>query len=97
MTALSDAFPEPLTTALGMATMALCTRWFGDADPAVTLTMPGMCLALRVFVIAVTFAESAAVSCPPSVRENTTMAAALVTFPVCGNALSCRSIARIDS
>ena len=56
-----------------------------------------MCLASRVFVIAVTCAESAAVSCPPSARENTMMAAALVTFPVCGNAWSCRSIARIDS
>ena len=44
-----------------------------------------------------TFAESAAVSCPPSERENTMIAAALVTWPVCGNAWSCRFCARIDS
>ena len=34
-----------------MATIALRTRWFGDSGPAVMLTMPGMCLASRVFVI----------------------------------------------
>jgi hypothetical protein len=80
-----------------MATIAVCTRWFGDAGPTVTLTMLRMCLALRSFAIAVTFAESAPVSFPPSARENTMMAAALVTWPLCGNALSCRFIARIDS
>ena len=61
------------------------------------LTMPAMCLASRSFVIVATFASSAAVSCPPSARENTMMAAALVTFPVCGNAWSWRSMARMDS
>ena len=30
-------------------------------------------------------------------QKNTMMAAAPVTLPVCGNALSCRSIARMDS
>ena len=44
-----------------------------------------------------TFAESAAVNLPPSARENTMMAATAVTCPVCGNALSCRFAARIDS
>ena len=80
-----------------MATIALRTRWFCDSGPTVTLTMPGMCRASTLFVIAATFAESAAVSWPPSARENTMMAAAPVTFPVCGNALSWRSIARMDS
>jgi hypothetical protein len=97
LTALSDALPEPLTTELGMATIALRTRWFCDSGPAEMLTMPGTCLASRVFVIAVTFAESAVVSLAPSARENTMMAAALVTFPVCGYALFWRSIARMDS
>ena len=97
LTALSAAVPEPLTTELGIATIAVCTRRFGDGGPAVMLTMPGMCLASSVFAIAATFAESAAVSCPPSARENTMMAAAPVTLPVCGNAWSCRSMARIDS
>ena len=43
------------------------------------------------------FAESALVRRPWSARANTMMAAALVTWPVCGKALSCRSAARIDS
>ena len=54
MTALSDASPLPFTTELGMATIALRTRRFGDCGPAVMLTMPGMCLASSVFVIVVT-------------------------------------------
>jgi hypothetical protein len=97
LTALSSAFPEPFTTLFGMATMEVCTRPFGDTGPALTLTMPGMSLAPSVFVIDSTFAESAAVSFPPSARENTMMAAELVTCPVCGKAWFCRSIARIDS
>ena len=50
-----------------------------------------------VAAIAETFAESGAVSRPPSERANTMVAAALVTWPVCGNAWSCRCAARIDS
>ena len=38
---------EPLTTLLGMATSAVCTRRFGDGGPAVTPTMLWMCLASR--------------------------------------------------
>ena len=91
------AVPEPLTTLLGMATSAVCTRWFGDRGPAVMPTMLRMCLPSSVAAIAATFAESAAVSRPPSDRANTMMAAELVTWPVCGNAWSCRFAARIDS
>ena len=56
-----------------------------------------MSLALSDAATEVTFAESAPVSLPPSARENTMMAAAAVTRPACGNALSCRFAARIDS
>ena len=89
--------PEPLTTLLGMATSAVCTRRFGDGGPAVTLTMFRMCLPPSVAAIAVIFAESAAVSRPPSERANTMIAAEPVTWPVCGKAWSCRCAARIDS
>ena len=88
---------EPLTTLLGMATSAVCTSRFGDGGPAVTPTMLWMCLASSDAATDRIFAESAAVSLPPSARENTMMAAAAVTCPASGNALSCRSAARIDS
>ena len=59
------AVPVPLTTLLGIATSAVCTRRFGDGGPAVTLTMLGMFrlvsdLAGRLAI----FAESALVRCP---------------------------------
>ena len=79
LTASPAVVPEPLTTLLGMATSAVCTRRFGDGGPAVMLTMLGMCLPPTVAAIAVIFAESAAVSRPPSERANTMMAAELVT------------------
>ena len=59
--------------------------------------MFGMCLPPSVAATAATLAESAAVSRPPSERANTMVAAALVTWPTCGNAWSCRFAARIDS
>ena len=89
--------PEPLTTLLGIATSAVCTRRFGERGPGVTPTMLWMCLASSDEAPEATFAESAAVSLPPSARENTMMAAATVTCPACGKALSCRFAARIDS
>ena len=97
LTASPAAVPEPLTTLLGMATSAVCTRRFGDGGPAVTLTMFRICLPSSVAAIAVIFAESAAVRRPLSERANTMIAAELVTWPVCGNAWSCRCAARIDS
>ena len=97
LTASPPAVPEPLTTLLGMATSAVCTRRFGDGAPAVMLTMWGMCLLPSDLAIEAILAESAPVSRPPSARANTTMAAELVTWPACGNAWSCRFAARIDS
>ncbi len=93
----SPAVPDPLTTLLGMATSAVCTSRFGEGGPAVMPTMLWMCLSASDEAIEAIFAESAAVSLPPSSRENTVTAAAAVTFPACGNALSCRFAARIDS
>ena len=97
LTASPAVVPEPLTTLLGMATSAVCTRPFGDRGPAVMLTMFRICLPSSVAAIAVIFAESAAVSRPLSARANTMIAAEPVTWPVCGNAWSCRFAARIDS
>jgi hypothetical protein len=88
---------DPLTTLLGMATRAVCTSRFGEGGPAVTPAMLWMCLAPSDAATERTFAESARVSLPPSARENTMMAADAVTCPACGNALSCRFAARIDS
>ena len=88
---------DPLTTLLGMATRAVCTSRFGEGGPAVTPTMLWMCLAPSDAATERTFAESAGVSLPPSARENTMMAADAVMCPACGNALSCRFAARIDS
>ena len=97
LTASPAAVPEPLTTLLGMATSAVCTRRFGDGAPTVMPTTSGMCLLPSDRAIVATLAESAPVSGPPPARENTMMAAALVTWLVCGNAWSCRAAARIDS
>ena len=60
-------------------------------------TMLWMCLLLSAPAIVAIFAESALVRRPWSARANTMMAAALVTWPACGNAVSCRFAARIDS
>jgi hypothetical protein len=97
LAASAAAVPEPLTTLLGMATSAVCTRRFGDGGPATTPTMFGMCLLFSAWAIDTTFAESAAVSFPWSVRENTMIAVAAVTSPACGNARACRVAARMDS
>ena len=97
LTASPAAVPLPLTTLLGMATRAVCTSRFGDGGPAVMLVTFRMCRALSDFAIAVTFAESAAVSRPEPGRANTMIAAAAVVCPACGNAWSCRAEARIDS
>ena len=97
LTASPAVVPEPLTTLSGMATSAVRTRRFGDGAPAVTLTMSRMCLLPSFAAIAVIFAVSAAVRRPPSERANTMIAAEPVTWPVCGNAWSCRCAARIDS
>ena len=97
LTASRAVVPEPLTTLLGMATSAVCTRPFGDRGPAVMLTILRMCLPSSVAATAVIFAASAAVGRPPSERADTMIAAELVTWPVCGNAWSCRFAARIDS
>ena len=97
LTASPAAVAEPFSTLLGIATMAVCTRRFGDGGPAVIPSMLGMCRARSAAAICSTLAESALVSFAPSARANTMMAAALVTSPVCGNALLCRSAARIDS
>ena len=87
----------PLTTLFGMATSAVCTSRFGDGGPAVMLTMSWMCRSLSDVAIMAILAESALVRRSLSERANTMMAAALVTWPACGNALSCRFAARIDS
>ena len=80
-----------------MATDAVWTRPFGDAGPAVTPRMFGMCLSFSALATEATFAWSAGVSRPPSDRANTMIAAAASTFPACGNAWSCRFCALIDS
>lgn len=61
------------------------------------LTMLWMFRLVSDLAMVAIFAESALVRRPWSARANTMMAAALVTWPVCGKALSCRSAARIDS
>ena len=66
LTASPAVVPEPLTTLLGMATSAVCTRPFGDRGPAVMLTILRMCLPSSVAATAVIFAASAAVSRPLS-------------------------------
>ena len=83
--------------AVGMATSAVCTSRLGEAGPAVTPAMLWMCLASSDEAIEAILAESAAISLPPSARENTMMAAAAVTCPAAGKALSCKLAARIDS
>jgi len=97
LTASPAAVPDPLTTLLGMATSAVCTSRLGEGGPAVTPTMLWMALPSSDEATDRIFAESAAVSWPPSARENTMIAAAAVTCPAAGNALSCRFAARIDS
>ena len=59
--------------------------------------IPAMCLPPSDLAIAAILAESAPVRRPPSARANTMMAAELVTWLACGNAWSCRFVARIDS
>ena len=56
-----------------------------------------MCLAFSSAATRVTAAESAAVSGPPSGRENTMIDASAVTCPCCGNACDCSVCARMDS
>ena len=80
-----------------METSAVWTSLFGEAGPAVTARMFLMCRELSVAATDFTLALSALVSFPPSARANTMIAASAVTFPACGNALSCRLEARIDS
>ena len=62
-----------------------------------TPTILRMSLCVSDLAIVAILAESVLVRRPPPARANTMMAAALVTWPAWGNALSCRFAARIDS